>query len=473
MGIRSRLAAMLLLGVLGLFSPASAEELLDLTPYFMFEGKVSLRSHGARERCDFASSAAADPVPLICKPDPYAGLCKANRQLVNAKLASYKKYVESRIVGKSADEVAKFKSELESRRPDVVAMIEKAKPYFEQTLKAYLGLENYQEFIGKMMKCVDHPAIEIDTAWNMHMSRGWNLAPIEARTRRHLDADKQVVVTRGKSHGDVFNPLAESFNGCSLTMTPWSWLECANGETDCMIVLFHEFGHLLNSCHFERLGEMSEQISGNQIVAGVENFLARQGSEVARVIRDNNRCLQTLSAPKYAVPDKCDHSDGLSDSYLKHCGRDETFQYHWPSQWVEAEADFISASATATWFKEAKLGTLERTKIITDYAVDFCVREQLTAEGGNTKKASSPGLLEAGEYKPILMAKGYTRSCSESPRTPMKQEWRTHQSYPLRINRNLMRNFDLRDAIGCQPDPAVPVTCSPTGRTRFWIPAAD
>lgn len=272
----------------------------------------------------------------------------------------------------------------------------------------------------------------------------------------------------------MINPLADATTKCLISMTPRMWLGCAANEAACIPDLLHEFSHLLHSCYIYRLGRQAESEASNQAENDPERarlgFLARQASLVSRRIADRTACLAALAPGDLhdPRPNACAKKPLPKPGTLE--ARCEPYALpEFPGQWVEAEADFWSASGMAIWLEQRFPESAARRRFAYENWAGLC---QAGAEtrGANMRQEARDD-EDARLYRRLKealvdRAKPAVLECATRPAEPgpAPKPWKDpHQSDDVRANRNLLRNSDLRRALGCDPRPRgdIPLTCSP------------
>jgi hypothetical protein len=137
------------------------------------------------------------------------------------------------------------------------------------------------------------------------------------------------------------------------------------------------------------------------------------------------------------------------------CARGDGTVKRYPSQWEEAEADFWGATALGLWLETEK-NLMLRKKKANDLVARLCLEKghelgrDPEEESRRSRKAPDPSKCEE------MPASGY-----ELPDLKTSEE-EPHQHQRVRLNRNYLRNSDLRRALGCPiTDADVAVECSP------------
>ncbi len=346
----------------------------------------------------------------------------------------------------------------------------------------------YRETLQGFISCSHTLVLDnYDLHRNASMQRGFSVERTMLDEMEHVrDGDDVILVSNrstlprkpldGAAH--LVNPLArDGALGCVLTVTPKTWLACAEGEQSCLRTLLHEFGHLLNSCRVLDVEHYTKQYRHTELgVPDTEElgkrdqflkFLQDQSHALGHELVEATACLAGFSQPHDALPNSCKPKVESDDLYLRHCG--DTALDDYPSQWDEAEADFWAASGVALWLGDRFPKLTDRSRAFEEMWTQFCAEEQVelrSQQNAPPELKTLASWLNDVQNSPLNSA---SSGCVDKPLDhgrPLPKPWLSpHQSIAQRANRNYMRNSDLRRVLGCQPnEPKIPMTCSPLQR---------
>lgn len=507
----------------GLEATGAPEEPVELF-HLIFEGAVSIEPAPGGGTCARGWS-NPDPIPTACLPDPHSLICGSIERPVLEKA----RRLETRLrpyhdrLGQATDQAvaatirelgpipapgasgrARYRrrfaeaiarqlgpaafnlnldlfKDLTPSRAQVAANVNRARGIFLRALGRANGLgPDQRRILERVLSCVRNPQIKgFDTERNAAIFKPLRTGQVADRAHEQLGDGMDLVLTDGLTAGDFFangsgfrrrvNPLLASVGGCMVLLSAKTWIDCAEGGPACFTTLFHEIGHLVTSCTYRDLAararDTSAELTYGSGATRVMGFLSRQADSLASALEDNASCLATLSSPREAILNGCDGPEGTSSRIRSRCGLGAHHGY--PSQWNEAEADFWGATATALWLEETYADPAARAHAIYESTAQWCADSTLEharprPTHPDVKRANA--LLEEPEDCEREFA---------AARAPAVAAWKDpHQDWATRINRNVLRNDDLRRALGCPSRPEVPMSCSPRGVVRTRIPAA-
>lgn len=289
------------------------------------------------------------------------------------------------------------------------------------------------------------------------------------------------------------NVVNEGFPACGLRLSLKTWQDCADENAMCAETVLHEMGHMIQSCGFYKIAYQAEKqalkaelaYGNSDTLASRRSFFSAQTKAakiLAELIVDSAECLRKISSPNDSIPNACKKkvvSGSIEEMMRSRCDLDPIgfggFNSH-QSQWNEAEADFWGASALAIYLTKTHHSPNDRQSAFADVITQFCADIKL-----ETRIASQRDPLFAASAQDPLQASAATVSlafdesdCTLNPNPKIwakyqKQKNKSspnagkYQSLGIRLNRNYLRNSDLREAIGCSLSEKVPVACSPRG----------
>ena len=310
----------------------------------------------------------------------------------------------------------------------------------------------------------------------------WNKYPTSAKTYLHQIGSLY-------ERGTRLTPIAQT-SSCFITATSKMIDLCQEVTPECVYVFAHEIAHRVNSCNFMESSRRFLVQSRNQIQSEGDGYdrdrlaAARVHQESARRLYETTvgltSCLDTLSSPKSGTINSClppDDGPWRPDPLLRSRCEYGTVPAQ-ASQWSEAESDLWAASVLATYFEKSAMSQRERHSAMSRVNWFFC-EEHATLAARKGERDWRVHFDRAGlDEKPRHLVEVKSNvspspTCRDLPldTTLAGQSWYDHQDWSVRFNRNLLRNHDLRRALGCEPSAEVPTTCSPTDSTvRHYVP---
>ena len=424
-------------------SSSNEPEILDLT-YITFDGTVSvdhlLRSNG----CDKSE----DNVPILCRPNPYAAVCKADKNQVQKEISE--KYVST-----SPDRYKVFNQRMK-----------KAGDLFIQVLNRSTTLRPIEKSaIGSAVRRCSEKI-----SWGGGSSGSYNgYNATMSNLRREISSNN--FLKENTAPNLLEAALSES---CEIRIANDTEYACLLDEPVCYQTLFHEFGHLLNSCLFISIDEAFYRFSEldphpQDVMQKREREnpnmarLARRALKLGNELIEDYSCLGNLSHPQSAIPNRC--SSRYSDSIRAHC--DPNVFAGVPRalpEWDEAEADFWAASAFALWLEQQSPDPAQRRTIALRMVASTCATNKQKAREERLSQIYTEPESNGGCYSQPKA--GYAES---APVRSKKDLTDVHQDWATRINYNYLRNSDFRRTIGCALSLEIPLSCSPRGSRTTLI----
>lgn len=451
---------------------------------------------------------AQSPIPVACLPDPFEQLCitatpeieklardTEARAQQNAKnfdrffdegIASAEKNVGSLRKKHDFEFGRRYfrhawnhvrESFTRGTEAKVKGVVLEAMDVFLETLKnsPILTADEKKDIEAVLRRCTDKPVLDVSTVGSRNAS-----VELNTEMKAFLRELSQDAIEEGRYVH--IHPRAGM--GCALGLSDKQWMDCVDRNPLCFEVLFHEFGHILNSCNFLSMAHESSRIkaglqqddSNPLAFAAMRRALKISEEEMqslGNALVRSTDCLSTLSEPKDPLPNDCDLEGKIPAPFKQRCGAGSLEKF--PTQWREAEADFWGASALANWVKKLP-NQKDRNDYFNSIAAQWCLEERAGFKSNRTSKPlSQKGQQLIREYNELMNSQ--KQACEATPsRTlarPLPQPWiDPHQSLARRFNRNYLRNSDLRDALGCGYFPGqITESCSPRGVRKRLIPS--
>lgn len=464
------------------------------------------------------------PTSLLCEPNAFSKICQNRSQesiqqerqfrtrsrVMDVRMgpaleAGVQMYIDQG--GENVDAEAKFsfawnhvQTELtRSQREQVDKNVKKAAEVFLSTIRKSQRLSHEQkENLSQIVQaCMENPA------------------RLDVQKMNHRNASVQVsispMVTFPDGTAKAKDPLVESLaQNCQLRLSGIEWQECAEATPECFSTLFHELGHLVNSCHYlelslnledsakaikkQNLAEIEKEYSSHLFVPNSESTNLKEymltqliqtrnrSRALFKTLKESVSCLEKASDPHVSLLNSCPNklmNFDVSVDEIKYCGLRSTVGH--PTQWFEAEADLWGAEAFSEWISSK---TTEPTvaRHLTLSAIEAWCIEGL--EGAAPKnpfelekaiQKSVKAELKAIGMKPTqanIKALRSTRFGAKAPRCEIQPKEKNlapwmdpHQEWSHRIDRNHLLNSSLRKTLGCSnsetADQSSLVTCSP------------
>lgn len=393
----------------------------------------------------------------------------------------YEEKFRELVSAKPGDEVKaeqkKLELSLERDRPTVQKTIAKAKQHFLKMLKKRGNFGEYAATIEAMLDCVNDASVSFtENEFGRNASLHNHMLPVRAAHQIAKKTDNPEFTLEKPKGKNQVNPLLEARSHCALKLSPQAWMECTEGSSTCMYLLFHELGHLMNTCPLHNAAYFSSNelkepsIKSKPAADKSLRFIKEHSTGLARILESKTSCLTNLSDPKFTPPNTC--SDKSAPAVTRErCDLWATAGY--PPQWEESEADLWAGSAFAQYLEdEIGQDTELRAKALYDIMSEWCGDQQMRKRWwGSLGPESRDTLSKLGISRKLELAK--QEGCKPSPGTEKQYgpPWLDeHQTRETRFNRIVLRNLDLRDALGCKNSAEIPFTCSPSGTTRMNLP---
>ena len=281
------------------------------------------------------------------------------------------------------------------------------------------------------------------------------------------------------------DPLA-----CQLTLSPQTWERCSTGDIFCAMSIFHELTHMIDSCGMLDQAKNAEFLAkqywhGEQHVQLFEKQ-KEAAISLADALIESSACLEQISKPNFTILDACgkkEKTPSIETRLLSRCGFvfGKSGRYYMrPPEWEEAEADFWGASAFANYLTERfPTASIRKERVRADLRVRCANSAHLRSKEKTVKDAVSSFLNGSSKVVP----ENYFNKNTKCSGRPDPITWKnavkngvvvlsddTHQPWGARINRNYLRNADLRKALGCSLSKEVPFACSPLGYSKSILP---
>jgi len=386
-----------------------------------------------------AVSKEVDP----CEPDPYVRMCKeANDQNY------WMKHLDQ------AEKALSLNGEIKIPplvRKEAQATVNESVEHFLKMLRASRVLQSDLPTLEKVIRtCTSRLS-------TLPMVRFQGVISAQIHPDNLLDIELL-------EPGTKINPTAAvQSQDCELRLSARFMVECAERTPACYWLLFHELSHMLDSCRYLTQSKLAENslkfvetekpgpVQRPELESVIEGIRMNQAisSRIGLAIQDATSPLEVLSQPRNAVPNRCTKAHSWSQLHQERCGKDSAKQF--PTQWAEAEADFWSASAFAVWLESKHPETKLRKRAFKEVAYFMC------EESGFKEEEISPNLES-------LAAKSKKCEIQANRAVQPATGWSSHPPTPKRFNRNLLRNADLRNALGCKLSSDIPMAASPLGK---------
>jgi hypothetical protein len=495
---------------------------------WIYVGGVSSAIQTDKPDCGPPAKGLADPLLPACIPDPFDALCAINAEKVKARWKSVRdrtsiltqaieKAFEAnrgavdRAIGRLEDHkghpefLAKWKAELDSRirqslaksissgglgADSVIRNVAKAREYFETMLsESRLPPALLKSLVHHIRQCTEKPELNV-----MNLQSKEYAVDVERYNMSSPSYRWYLQFGLLKDHSLDLSPTG---SGCSVQLTGEAWMDCMDGSDSCYQVLFHEFSHYMNSCVLrtmllvEKTGTSTWMRKYSAGIQETENLLGRSYS----LLKERSECLREISDPKEALFDALEKKPEGEWATLQPERCADTSDSRYPAmqylaQWNEAEADFWGASAQAVHLRS--LTPEQRRKSFGESIAMWCSHAR--RDHDNYENKYSRFMLDSSvDFQPPISrqnlestrgdgvgAGGLTKTeggLAPHSRYDKPKPWfDPHQDWKVRVNRNILRNSDLREVLGCAGSTnrsaftAIPVTCSPMGIVRRLIP---
>ncbi len=488
---------LLVLAMVTTSSRIAAEEraqeiIFDLTGNeYIYVGGSSSAIDPKTNECHTVNEAISQPLHPACLPDPFNTLCainagkikehwKQNFEKSKSLITKFDKVFESvkaqleTELGRPGDHLndqqflKNWNTELDRRintaviadnEAEVKDHVKKAAAIYSQMLReSKLPTHITDTLIHYIEACSANPVLRLidnvegtqfDSATQLNAfmpGAGWKLNYDEPKENKQL----------------VIDPASST--ACSVILYGRAWNDCAEGSASCYQTLFHEFAHLMNTCSIRNMvltGENYFNWFEKNVTLPKIPVTNKVLQHTYEVLKKRTECLEELSHPHEGLED--DGSPIQNDSGFDAARCTGEKQKAYPSQWSESESDFWGASALATYLRS--MPEPERRKIFAESVAQWCEGVQAHERVPPSKYlAYVTSKLTPKPPEPTSVTQPKTASKSRIP------PWNdSHQDWSVRVNRNILRNADLRDTLGCVVSSKrsiltdIPVSCSPKG----------
>ena len=159
------------------------------------------------------------------------------------------------------------------------------------------------------------------------------------------------------------------YDRCSLGLSNKMLIECAEGSAVCFGTLFHEFGHMLNSCRYL----VANQLKVTHWWEFSSPYFSPEDEALGEALERVGQCYtkKGISSPHFGIVNTCESKNQLSDDLRSRCGIENDRDH--PSQLLEAQADFWGAAAFSLWLNQNHKSPDGRRHGFIDFAGQWCL----------------------------------------------------------------------------------------------------
>ncbi len=372
--------------------------------------------------CDLNENSISEP--SLCAPDPYEDICRNVRP-------------------QTAESFKQIQDETKNIQNNYAKYYKKEPSSFEEDLD---GVTQMVLKIGAEFK----ESIQKNPALNQRSKSIVSSMIDSCKVVRPVLGAYALIQREGGFIEKILNGQKPAPEDCKIGINWEMMAACIKGESFCRSILFHEFGHFLHACDY--LVDIS---TTNKKIEAFQTDLM-----------EATECLTVTSNPRRGPETQCFPMDLGKLSTLENRCRSDNL----PTQWQEAEADAWGATALSDYFK-SQIPNLRERNDQTLKALEMSCLFKFSSQVSPPSKLSRaihhyvlPPLCRQGSFMVGLAAGVLDSALTE-------KAWDPHQKWAFRMNRNFLRNTDLREALGCSPDnPAIGATCAPGNATYLLLP---